>query len=206
MGKGLFTRLVGDLETNYPYFQTTWDATNQRSFSTLQKCTSAIRQLAKCYNPYLLDEYLNMSKRTSREALENFFYGVIQMYKVEYLRRPTSTDIQLLYEAHEAKHGFPGMLGSIDCTHWNWRNYPTELIDQYMRGDHQYPSLILEAVTPQDLWFWHAFYGVAGSNIDLNVLYQSPLFDEKYHGTRPDCSFYLNGEHYKHGYYLADGI
>ncbi|KAL7613504.1 hypothetical protein Lser_V15G06920 [Lactuca serriola] len=206
MSKGLFTQLVGDLEMNYPYFQTTWDATNQRSFSTLQKCTSAIRQLAKGYNPYLLDEYLNMSKRTSREALENFFYGVIQMYKAEYLRRPTSTDIQLLYEAHKAKHGFPGMLGSIDCTHWNWRNYPTELRGQYMRGDHQYPSLILEAVTPQDLWFWHAFYGVSDSNIDLNILYQSPLFDEKYHGTGPDCSFYLNGEHYKHGYYLADGI
>nr|KAJ0214471.1 hypothetical protein LSAT_V11C400193970 [Lactuca sativa] len=36
MSKGLFMRLVGDLETNYPYFQTTWDATNQRSFSALQ--------------------------------------------------------------------------------------------------------------------------------------------------------------------------
>ncbi|XP_023742946.1 uncharacterized protein LOC111891091 [Lactuca sativa] len=43
------------------------------------------------------------------------------------------------------------------------------------------------------------------SNNDLNVLYQSPLFDEKDHGTGPDCSFYLNDEHYKHGYYLADG-
>ncbi|XP_023755149.1 protein ANTAGONIST OF LIKE HETEROCHROMATIN PROTEIN 1-like [Lactuca sativa] len=128
------------------------------------------------------------------------------MYKAEYLRRPTSTDIQKLYEAHEARHGFPGMLGSIDCIHWNWRNYPTELRGQYMRGDHQYPTMILEAVTSQDLWFWHVFYGVAGSNNDLNILYQSPLFDEKYHGTGPDCSFDLNVEHYKHGYYLADGI
>ncbi|XP_052619660.1 uncharacterized protein LOC111898554 [Lactuca sativa] len=206
MSKGLFMQLVGDLEMNYPYFQTTWDATNQRSFSGLQKCTSTIRQLAKGYNPDSLDEYLNMSERTSREALENFCYGIVQMYKAEYLRRPTSTDIQKLYEAHEARHGFPGMLGSIDCTHWNWRNCLTELRGQYMRGDHQYPTMILEAVTSQDLWFWHAFYGVAGSNNDLNVLYQSPLFDEKYHGTGPDCSFDLNGEHYKHGYYLADGI
>ncbi|KAL7587136.1 hypothetical protein Lser_V15G39111 [Lactuca serriola] len=179
MRKFLFMRLVGDLEMNYPYFQTTFDATNQRSFSALQKCTSTIHQFAKSYNTYSLDEYLNMSEITSREALKNFCYGVVQMYKAEYLRRPTSTDIYLLYEAHEARHGFRGMLGSIDCTYWNWRNCPTKLRGQYMR---------------------------AGSNNDLKVLYQSPLFNEKYHGTGPDCSFYLNDEHYKHGYYLADEI
>ncbi|KAL7601249.1 uncharacterized protein LOC111897628 [Lactuca sativa] len=36
MRKCLFMRLVGDLEMNYPYFQATWDATNQRIFSALQ--------------------------------------------------------------------------------------------------------------------------------------------------------------------------
>nr|KAJ0193132.1 hypothetical protein LSAT_V11C800451600 [Lactuca sativa] len=81
----------------------------ERSFSALQKCTSSIRQLSKTYNPDSLEEYLNMSERTSREALENFCYGVVQMYEPEYLRRPASTDIQLLNEAHEARHGFPRM-------------------------------------------------------------------------------------------------
>nr|KAJ0208133.1 hypothetical protein LSAT_V11C500267180 [Lactuca sativa] len=80
MSKGLFMRLVGDLEMNYPYFQTTWDATNQRSLLT------------------------------SGETLENLCYGVVHMYKGEYLRCTTSTNIQLLYEAHEARQGFPGML------------------------------------------------------------------------------------------------
>nr|KAJ0199661.1 hypothetical protein LSAT_V11C600336290 [Lactuca sativa] len=37
MRKGLFMRLLGNMKINYPYFQTTWDATNQRIFNALQK-------------------------------------------------------------------------------------------------------------------------------------------------------------------------
>ena len=40
----------------------------------------------------------------------------------------------------------------------------------------------------------------------MNVLYQSPLFDNKYPRIGTDCSFYLDGELYKHGYYLTNGI
>ena len=98
------------------------------------------------------------------------------------------------------------MLGSIDRTHWEWRSCPTRLGGQYQTGNHRYPSIMLEAIASQDLWIWHAFFGVAGGNNDLNVLYQSPLFDDKMLGKAPNCSFQLNGEEYKHGYYLADGI
>ena len=37
---------------------------------------------------------------------------------------------------------------------------------------------MLEAVASADIWIWHAFFGVAGSNNDINVLKQSPLFTE----------------------------
>ncbi|GJV80058.1 putative nuclease HARBI1 isoform X2 [Tanacetum coccineum] len=37
---------------------------------------------------------------------------------------------------------------------------------------------MLEAVASQDLWIWHAFYGMAGANNDINVLDNSPLFDD----------------------------
>ena len=75
-----------------------------------------------------------------------------------------------------------------------------------MRGDHQRPTLILEAVASQDLWIWHAFFGLAGSNNDINVLNQSPLFNDVYNGRAPQCPFQVNNVQYKLGYYLADGI
>lgn len=36
--------------------------------------------------------------------------------------------------------------------------------------------MILEAVASHDLRIWHAYFGVAGSNNDINVLNQSMLF------------------------------
>jgi hypothetical protein len=56
------------------------------------------------------------------------------------------------------------------------------------------------------LWIWHAFFGVPGSNNDLNVLNQSLVFENLRKGTGPDSKFTVSGVEYKHGYYLADLI
>ena len=107
---------------------------------------------------------------------------------------------------HDDYHGFPGMLGSIDCMHWDWENCPVAWQGQFHRGDHQNPSIILEAVASQDLWIWHAFFGVAGSNNDINVIDQSPVFNDLIEGVAPGQQFICNDNTYKYGYYLADGI
>ncbi|BAD81240.1 ribosomal protein-like [Oryza sativa Japonica Group] len=52
----------------------------------------------------------------------------------------------------------------------------------------------------------HAFFGVAGSNNDINVPNQSPLFLEQVRGEAPRVHFSVNGNEYNNGYYLADGI
>nr|GEX06327.1 hypothetical protein [Tanacetum cinerariifolium] len=44
--------------------------------------------------------------------------------KGEYLRKLTMTDIEKLYWHHEEKHMFSGMLGSLDCTDWDWFSCP----------------------------------------------------------------------------------
>ncbi|XP_076951124.1 uncharacterized protein LOC143624313 [Bidens hawaiensis] len=115
-------------------------------------------------------------------------------------------DIQRIYEVHGERHGFPGMLGSLDCMHVGWAMCPTAWRGQFHRGDHPEPTIVLEAVASQDLWFWHAFFGVAGSNNDLNVIDQSPIFDDLIDGVEPPQAFFVNGEHFKYGYYLVDGI
>ncbi|KAI3826312.1 hypothetical protein L1987_00358 [Smallanthus sonchifolius] len=206
MSKRLFLKIVGDVEARFEYFQEGEDARNKKGFTPLQKCISAIKQLGTGNPPDEFDDYLSMARRTSSECLEYFCNAIIQIYGKEFLRRPTSHDITLLYNAHEVKHGIPGMVGSIDCTHFVWRNCPTSLRGQYMRGDHQYPTIMLEAVASNDLWFWHAFCGSPCSNNDINVLQQSSLFTNEEHGTAPNCPFVVNGRLYKRGYYLTDGI
>ncbi|KAL6282943.1 hypothetical protein ACE6H2_013872 [Prunus campanulata] len=59
-----------------------------------------------------------------------------------------------------------------------WKNCPTAWQGEYGNRKGQ-KSIILEAVASFDTWVWHAFFGVAGSQNDLNVLGQSPVFDEE---------------------------
>ncbi|GKA03588.1 ALP1-like protein isoform X1 [Tanacetum coccineum] len=163
-----------------------YDATGRASISPILKCTSAIRQLAYGTAPDAFDEYLQIAERCSRECLDNFTKCIYILYVEEYLRRPSLEDIEKTYALHEEKHGLPGMLGSIDCMHWDWKNCPKALHGQFKRKDHKYPTLM--------------------ANNDLNVLYGSPLFDDVLSDTTPEAPFVVNGRTYKKGYYLADGI
>ncbi|GKA42208.1 zinc finger, CCHC-type containing protein [Tanacetum coccineum] len=49
---------------------------------------------------------------------------------------------------------------------------------QLKRRGKNYPTLKLEAVASQDLWIWHAYFGVLEENNDFNVLYGSSLYDD----------------------------
>ncbi|GJX26529.1 ALP1-like protein isoform X1 [Tanacetum coccineum] len=65
---------------------------------------------------------------------------------------------------------------------------------------------MLEVVASQDLWIWHVFFEMAGANNDINVLDNSPLFDDLLNDTAPVLPYEVNGVGYEKGYYLADGI
>ncbi|GKB67920.1 ALP1-like protein [Tanacetum coccineum] len=177
-----------------------------RVFDPILKCTSAIPNWRTTLQPDALDAYLQIAERTSRECLDNFTKCIHVLYNHKFLRRPSATDIEKTYKLHEEKHGLPGMLGSIDCMHWDWKNCPKSLHGQFKRRDHKYPTLMLEAVADQRLWIWHAYFGVPGANNDLNVLYGSPLFDDEIADIAPECPFIVNGHTYRKCYYLADGI
>ncbi|GKB43580.1 ALP1-like protein isoform X1 [Tanacetum coccineum] len=182
------------------------DALGRNSIGPILKITSVIRQLAYGTTPDEFDEYLQIVERCSRDCLDNFTKCIYILYVEEYLRKPSLEDIEKTYALHEEKHGLPGILGSIDCMHWDWKNCPKALHGQFKRKDHKYPTLMLEAVADQRLWIWHAYFGVPESNNDLNVLYGSPLFDDVLADTAPEAPFVVNERTYKQGYYLADGI
>ncbi|GJT98429.1 hypothetical protein Tco_1093947 [Tanacetum coccineum] len=84
--------------------------------SALVKCTSAIHQMAYDIVPDALNEYLQMGATTTRDNLVHFCNAVMELYGREYLRQPTYTDMEKIYAHHKQKHGFPGMIGSIDWT------------------------------------------------------------------------------------------
>jgi hypothetical protein len=103
------------------------------------------------------------------------------------------------------ERGFPGMLGSLDCMHWTWKNCPTVYGGQYI-GKEKEPTVILEAVALYNTWIWHAFFGLPGTLNDINVLNRSPLFKHIQDGVAPPVNFKINSNKYTMPYYLLDLI
>ncbi|GJY36165.1 ALP1-like protein [Tanacetum coccineum] len=133
--------------------------------------------------------YINRERDVAEERLMADYFGPHPKYPAEYFRRRyrmnrelfleiVQADIQNLYAAHNRIHGFPGMLGSIDCMHWEWVNCPKSWHGQYERG----------------------------ANNDITVLHHSPLFDDLLADNEPVAPYVVNGQPFDKGYYLADGI
>ncbi|XP_062030454.1 uncharacterized protein LOC133746262 [Rosa rugosa] len=150
--------------------------------------------------------FVQRSDATGKVGLlpEQKMTAALRMLAYEYLRAPTAADLRRLLAKAE-RRGFPGMIGSIDCMHWQWKNCPTGWAGEYS-GRKQIPTIILEAVASYDTWIWHAFFGMPGACNDLNVLAKSPLFDELTAGRAPLIQFQVNNRAHNLGYYLADGI
>ncbi|XP_013601472.1 PREDICTED: uncharacterized protein LOC106308915 [Brassica oleracea var. oleracea] len=121
MNKRLFMRIVYRLSNEVDFFRQKPDGLGRLGLSALQKCTTAIRLLAYGNATDTVDKYLRLGKTTTRSCLENFVEGVFDLFGDEYLRRSTPADLQHLFYVGEHR-GFPGMIGSIDCMHWEWKN------------------------------------------------------------------------------------
>ena len=200
----VFIRILNAIQSVDSYFQQREDCTRLLGLSAWQKVVAAMRILAYGLPLDAVDEYVQIGTSTAREALNHFCSAVIAAFGEEYLRSPTLVDVARLLQEGE-RRGFPGMLGSIDCMHWEWRNCPTAWKGMFIgRGKH--PSMILEAVASHDLWIWHAYFGLPGSCNDINVLRRSPIFSAYIRGESPPVHFTVNGRTYDMGYYLADGI
>ena len=55
------------------------------------------------------------------------------------------------------------------------------------------PTIILEAVASQDLFIWHAFFGLPGSFNDINVIDRSHVFTLLANGHAPPINYIING-------------
>ncbi|XP_047961841.1 protein ALP1-like [Salvia hispanica] len=124
MSQRLFIHIADCLSQRYMCFTLRSDATGRPGLSTYQKCTMAIKQLAYVGPADMFDEYLHMGETTALKTLRQFCKGIKEIFKGEYLRKPTAEECQRLINMHGTVHHFPGIMGSIDCMHWEWRNCP----------------------------------------------------------------------------------
>ena len=89
---------------------------------------------------------------------------------------------------HEDVHGIPGMLGLLDCMHVHWKNCLIAYQGAY-QGKETFSTLVLEAITENNLWVWHAAFVLAGSCNDINILDVSPLHKQFLDGSHSKIDF-----------------
>lgn len=159
-----------------------------------------------------MEREAGVSEQTANQSVKHFCKWLVGFRGEKWLGTWSNSMVEKEIEIN-AERGFPGMFGSIDCTHWEWKLCPIALQGQY-QGKEGEPTLVTEAVAGSDMYFYHAHVGEPGSLNDLNVLDRSTL-QVKYvksatarHelGSVADKEYEVNGKKYRGLYFLADGI
>jgi hypothetical protein len=204
MRRSLFETILERVCRHDRYFVQKLDACGLLGLSAHQKITSALRMLCYGLCGDATNEYCRTYESTAMECLRRFCLAIKALFEDYYMHQPTQADFDKQLAVNEAC-GFPGMFTSMDCMHWEWKNCPVAWQGDF--GDRNgRKSIILEAIASEDLHIWHAFFGLLGSNNDLNVLDCSPLVESLLTSIARDRHFSINGCDYDRYYLLTDGI
>ncbi|KAK9225992.1 hypothetical protein WN943_011038 [Citrus x changshan-huyou] len=149
MSRSLLSRITNVVQGHDNYFMQRRDGIGRLRLSSLQKIIAVFRMLADGMPADATNEYIKIGESTTIESLKRLCRAIVEVVVEQYLRSPNANDVaRLLHDGKE--HGFPGMLGSLDCMHWKWKNYPTTWAGQYASRSGT-PTIILEVVADYDL-------------------------------------------------------
>lgn len=208
MPRIVFKKLFNGVLANSAYFRQglNADCCGRMGITPLVKIIVALRQVSYGLCTDVMDEVAEVSQTTARLCLLEFCKCVDEVFSMEFLRVPTSQDIERI-ELQFRKLGFPGCIGAVDCVGWEWKNCPVALQGS-LKGKGARPELRAEAICDMDLWIWHWQFGFPGVYNDLQILDNSVHFSNVLSGNFPPStvSYEVCGQAFNFFYYLADGI
>jgi hypothetical protein len=148
---------------------------------------ASIRRLAYGVPGDLINDYMRMSEYTCHQAMYRFCEDVIAVFGKYYLREPNTKDTAHFLSINECRRFWDaGQHRQIDCMHlaveelsfWSARTFQRAFggVHSHIGGSH-------------DLWIWHSFFGMAGSNTDINMLHCSPVFSRLTECNAPQCIY-----------------
>ena len=146
----VFNRIMTALCNHDRFWHQRADALGVLGLLPQQKMTGALRMLAYGAAVDQCTKITRMGESTALGCMKKFCQQVECTFGPEYLRTPTKANLRRLLVRADHR-GFPGMIGSIDCMHWEWKNCPTGWQGAYTRRKGR-PIIILEAVASYDTW------------------------------------------------------
>jgi len=86
-------------------------------------------------------------------SVREFMRFILDKFGSSYWRPPTHEELQRIL-TRNAERGMPGCMGSLECSHWKWRNCPKAFAGMY-QNRHGKHSVVMETVCDEDLSIWH---------------------------------------------------
>jgi Plant transposon protein len=152
-----------------------------------------------------LVEIVGMSESLIMECLPLRCDAIVESLGGRYLRAPTAEELAEI-ESRFAEIGFPGCVGSVDCSSWEWVACPVAWSEMF-KGKDKKKCVRLEVICDDFLYIWHMNFGSPGARNDL-VQHSSDHSNRIRMGlwppTRPETM--IGNLLLRWYYYLADGI
>lgn len=159
-----------------PIFQQKSDAIGTLRASKDQKLLVTLLQLSSGSVFTQFVSYIRLQESTMLESQKSFCKEVIKCFGEEHLRRPSLAELMELSEYY-ARLGFPGCIGAVDCSGWEWKNCPVASHGQN-KGKDCKPMLRVEVISDDKLMIWHVMFGSPGSKNDISIMSQSELCND----------------------------
>ena len=207
MSHEMFMQLYHDITdpvTGHIEFMRGPDCTGVMGVTPLQKLVCVMRQLAYGCSGDIAEEYTGVPLNSGRDAFYAFCDWIDIFHGPTFLGAWTAEAIKKEMDINAAR-GFTGMLGSIDCTHWNWQNCPMAWGGQF-HDRNGIRSVIAEAIAGSDMYFWHCCLGFPGSINDRQVLARSTISMAYLESPAASIEYTIGGTEFQGAFFLADGI
>lgn len=203
-------RLLTICQASDSFFREREDATGRRPICPKVKILMGLKLLAYGVSPSAFQDYLQMGETTARLCMKKLCFAIFNSNEVKdiFLRDMNRADAMKVAQLHLDQHGVDGMIGSLDCMHIYWKNCPVGWQGQFS-GAKEAPTIVLEAFADYNLWIWHASFGWAGTNNDINILDRSPLLKSFLDGSfnkDVDFGFKINNQPFDKVWLMVDGI
>ena len=114
-----------------------------------------------------ITDFIGMPMETVRSMFHKFIDGVATKLFPGIVSFPTGNELEEVMRKYESL-GFPGCIGSIDCTHIAWDRSPTFMLNA-TKGKESYPSLSFEAVVGRSGKVYHLSNAFAGAVNDVTI-------------------------------------
>ena len=128
------------------------NATGRLQAHPLRKVVATFRVITYGEAPDRTDEYVRLSASTIAMSVRELMRLIVDEFGPSYSRSPTPEELQRIL-TRNAERGMPRCIGSLDCSHCEWRNYPKAFAGMY-QNRHGKHSVMMETVCNEDLWIW----------------------------------------------------